>query len=135
MNIMMNYMNIFSTKKYQNFGNWFSKFHKNISKEVYINGSNKDVDVANAFAAQFSSVYCFSDDAADAKKELKAVLSGANNDDFSKERLCELINVETVVRCMQNLKLDNALGPDDLNAEHLRYAHPAIAVHICALFL
>ena len=53
-----------------------SKFHKNISKEVYINGSNKDVDVANAFAAQFSSVYYSSDDAADAKKELEALLSG-----------------------------------------------------------
>ena len=120
-NIMMNSMNIFSTKKYQNFGNvGTSKFHKIISKEVYINGSNKDVDIENAFAAQFSSVYCSSDDAADAKKELEALLSGANNDDFSKERLCELINVESVDRCMQNLKLGKALGPDGLNAEHLR---------------
>ena len=110
------------------------KVYKNISKEVYINGSTKDVDVANAFAVQFSSVYCSSDDAAEAKKEFEALLSGANNDDFSKERLCELINVESVDRCMQNLKLGKALGPDDLNAEHLRYAHPAIAFHKCALF-
>ena len=75
---------------------WSSKFRKNFSKEIYIHGSNKDVDVANAFAAQFSSVYCSLDDAADAKNELKALLSGAINDDFSKERLCELINVESV---------------------------------------
>ena len=79
-------------------------------------------------------VYCCSDDAADAKKELEALLSGANNDDFSKERLCELIDVESVDRCMQNLKLGKALGPDGLNTEHLRYAHSAIAVHICTLF-
>ena len=26
------------------------------------------------------------------------------------------------------------LGPDGLNAEHLRHAHPAIAIHICAQF-
>ena len=97
---------------------WSSKIHKNISKEVYIHGSNKDVDVA----AQFSSVYCSSVDAADAKKELEALLSEANNDDFSKERLCELINVESVDRCIQNFKLGKALGPDGLNAEHFRYA-------------
>ena len=66
---------------------------------------------------------------------MQALLSGANNDDFSKERLCEFINVQSVDRCMQNLKLDKALGPDGLNAKHLRYAHPAIAVHICALFV
>ena len=50
-----------------------------------------------------------SDDAADAKTELEALLSGANNDDFSKELLCQLINVD---RYIQNLKLDKALGPD-----------------------
>ena len=103
-------------------------------KEVYINGSNKDVDLANAFAAQFSSVYCSSDDAADAKKELEALLSGTNNNDFSKEGFWELINVESVDRYMKTLKLGKALGPDGLNAEHLRYAYPIIAVHICALF-
>ena len=65
---------------------------------------------------------------------MEELLSGANNDDFSKERLCELINVESVDRCMQNLKQDNALGPDGLNAEHVRNAHPAVEVHICALF-
>ena len=26
------------------------------------------------------------------------------------------------------------LGPDGLNAEHLFHAHPAVAVHLCALF-
>ena len=65
---------------------------------------------------------------------MEALLSGANNNDFSKKRLRELINVESVDRCMNNLKLGKALGPDGLNVEHFRYAHPAIAVHICALF-
>ena len=31
-------------------------------------------------------------------------------------------------------KLDKALAPDDLNADHLLYAYAAISVHICALF-
>ena len=46
----------------------------------------------------------------------------------------ELINVESVDRCMHNLKLGKALGPIGLNAEHLRYAYPAIAVHIYVHF-
>ena len=102
-------------------------------KRVYINGSNKDVNVANAFAAQFRSVNCSPDDIAVAKKELEALLSRSKNDDFSKERLCELTNVECVDRCIQNLKLGKDLGPDDLNAEHLQYAHPAIfcSSYIC----
>ena len=37
----------------------------------------------------------------------------------SKERLCELINVESVDRCIPKLKLGKALGPDGLNAEYL----------------
>ena len=32
------------------------------------------------------------------------------------------------------LNWGKAFGPDGLNAEHLRFAHPAITVYICALF-
>ena len=64
---------------------------------------------------------------------MEALLSGANNDDFSKERLCEIINVESVDRCFRNIKLGKDLGSDGLNAEHLRYVHPAITVHIVAV--
>ena len=65
---------------------------------------------------------------------MEVLLSRANNDDFSKEHLCELINVESIDKCIHNLKLSKALGPDGLNAEHLRYAHPAIAVHYMCTF-
>ena len=40
---------------------------------------------------------------------VSALLSRANNDDFSKERLCELIYVESVDGFIQNLKLGKAL--------------------------
>ena len=42
---------------------WESKFHRNISKEVYVNASNKPADVAEAFASHFRSLYTNSDDA------------------------------------------------------------------------
>ena len=45
-----------------------------------------------------------------------------------------LISVELVVKCIPELKLGKAAGPDELCAEHLLYSHPLITVHICALF-
>ena len=70
----------------------------------------------------------------DAKADFEALFSCSENDNFSKERLCMLVNVESVDRCVKKLKLGKALGPDDLNAEHLYHAHTALAVHLCALF-
>ena len=65
---------------------------------------------------------------------MEALFSCSENDDFSKERLCMLVSVESVDRCIKKLKLGKVLGPDSLNAEHLFHAHPAVAVHLCALF-
>ena len=50
-----------------------SKFHRNLDKEVYVNGSNKPADVAEAFASHFSSVYTNSDDATSAKSEFDGI--------------------------------------------------------------
>ena len=76
---------------------------------MHINGSNKDSDVANAFASQFSSVYCSSDNNNDAKADFEALFSCSENDNFSKERLCMLVSVESVDRRIKKLKLGKAL--------------------------
>ena len=36
---------------------WSKKMHRNISKDIYINGSNDEARVAEAFASHFESVY------------------------------------------------------------------------------
>ena len=41
---------------------WTSKFRRNLNKEVYVNGSKKPADVAEAFASHFGSVYTNSDE-------------------------------------------------------------------------
>ena len=51
-----------------------SKCHRNLDKEVYINGSNKPADVAEAFASHFSSVFTNSDDATSAKSVVMTYL-------------------------------------------------------------
>jgi hypothetical protein len=45
-----------------------------------------------------------------------------------------LVTVELINECVNNLKLGKACGPDDLGAEHLHYAHPLLYVHLKFLF-
>jgi hypothetical protein len=42
--------------------------------------------------------------------------------------LPKLITVELINKCLDNLKLGKACGPDDLGPEHLLYAHPLLVV-------
>jgi len=47
---------------------------------------------------------------------------------------CGSINVDLVMKCMDNLKRGKASGLDGLMAEHLFYAHPVLSVHLSFLF-
>jgi len=38
--------------------------------------------------------------------------------------------VEQIDNCLQQLKFGKAAGPDALTAEHLKYAHPTLVVHL-----
>jgi hypothetical protein len=44
------------------------------------------------------------------------------------------ITVEIIDRCMKDLHLGKACGPDDLSVEHLLYAHPSLIIHLKLLF-
>jgi hypothetical protein len=46
----------------------------------------------------------------------------------------KLITIELLSKCVNNLKLGKACGPDDLGAEHLRYAHPLLHIYLKLLF-
>jgi len=45
------------------------------------------------------------------------------------------MTVELIDKCMRNMRKGKACGPDDLRAEHLIYAHPALVLHLRRLFL
>jgi len=40
------------------------------------------------------------------------------------------LTVEQIDNCIKQLKFGKAAGPNGLTAEHLKYAHPALAVHL-----
>src|SRR2546425_6335850 len=109
--------------------------HCNVTKEVYINGSNDDKIVADAFADSFEAIYFDSASNDDAKKEFnQLLLSNASNRSVSQSELQSFFSVEQIDRCIRSLKLGKASGPDELSAEHLLYAHPSLVVHLRLLF-
>jgi len=44
------------------------------------------------------------------------------------------ISFELIDKCIRNLKCGKASGPDELMAEHLKYAHPILIYNLCILF-
>ena len=114
---------------------WGKKVHRNIEKDVFLNGSNDSSAVANAFAQHFEAVYCTSSAAADAKNEFESHFNECNLAQLSPEDISPAqITVELVDKCLRKLKLGKASGPDNLSAEHLLNAHPSLIIHICLLF-
>jgi len=49
-----------------------------------------------------------------------------NNNSEQQSAYVNNITVELTERCINELKLGKASGPDELGAEHLRYAHPSV---------
>ena len=125
------YEHFFNKKMPQFWKTWSKKFSHNVTKDVYINGCNDGTTVANAFAKHFSLVYqnaSVSDDS-----EIEFLLDSLP-DDRCVNGMVDLVTVELVEKCVHQLQLGKACGPDDLSAEHFKYAHPLIIVHLCALF-
>jgi len=100
-----------------------------------LNDSHKDSDIAIAecFADYFSSVNdtahknCNLSDATSFASCYKHAFYDTDDSDMS----CIVpLTVEQIGNCMKQLKFGNAAGPDGLTAEHLKYAHPALLIHL-----
>jgi len=55
-------------------------------------------------------------------------ISTAKSDDFT------LFDVESVSKCLLDMKKCKAPGADDIQTEHLLYAHPLVIIPLCMLF-
>ena len=99
-----------------------------------MNGSNKQSDVAYAFANHFGSVYVNSADASTVKSEFDSLFLSSVSNNPKSESLFDMVNVELIDKSIRSLKLGKACGPDELSAEHLVHAHPSLVIHICFLF-
>ena len=70
-----------------------NKFKQNIAKDVFINGSNKDLDVANGFADHFKAVYFNYNYVTEAKSEFEALITSVSCDIFDADKLRSLVSV------------------------------------------
>lgn len=116
---------------------WNSKFKKNVCKRVNLDGCTNDEETANKFAAHFNNVFCKSSDDTSAyddylRKRSECLLD-MDNPQCSYECI-DKINVEVIEQSLKRLKFGKAAGPDDLCAENVHYAHPALIVHLKQLF-
>jgi hypothetical protein len=108
---------------------WQAKFRKNINSSIVIPGCHSNKDIANAFSCQFRQTFHESNTNVDAVNSFIQELASSDNS-------CPMpnITVEIIDRCMKDLHLGKACGPDDLSVEHLLYAHPSLITHLKLLF-
>ena len=71
---------------------WSSKFHQNLAKDVYIDDSNNETVVSNAFADHFSSIYSASYNNLDAKRDFDVLCASIADDNFNKADLISIVN-------------------------------------------
>ena len=72
---------------------WASKFHRILDKEVYVNGSNKPADLAEAFASHFCSVYTNCDDAISVMSEFDDICRRSSSHELSCDDVFRIASV------------------------------------------
>ena len=108
---------------------WRSKFG-NKNSPTMIDGLFDEKAVADRFANVFESVSV--PNSLNTHKMLKSQFFTHYAEYIGED--CGSINVDLVMKYMDNLKKGKASGLDGLMAEHLFYAHPVLSVHLSFLF-
>ena len=130
------YEHFLSKETSQSWKCWNRKFHRSMASNSTstVNGVHNDVSVANEFAKYFASVYYSSDVASEAVSGLNALRSQFKLEPTHNINVGCLINVESVNKCKQEMKLGKVSGPDGLIADLLLHVHPYLAVLLTAMF-
>jgi len=95
-----------------------------------IDGESNGHNIAHRFADNFkencaSNVFNKSQESV---SDVNKYIATANSTDFT------LMDVETVSKCLLQMKLGKAPGVDAIEAEHLLNAHPLLVILLCSLF-
>ena len=114
---------------------WSSKFCSKVKPSEVVDGENDMAHIANNFAAVFEQA-CTSNCAATSDKlyeeyfRLRPEYIGSVTGNVE----VETINTELITKCIQGLKLGKAAGLDEVEPEHIVYAHPVVQSMLATLF-
>jgi len=112
---------------------WNAKMVKHKPSAVIDSETDSHV-IAQKFASHFQQLGTRNDPVSSAKHDSEIMpqicdyLKLAHANDFS------LLDVETVDKCLKQMSKCKAPGVDDVEVEHLLYAHPIVVVLLCVLF-
>ena len=112
---------------------WNSKFRRNITKNITIAGCQCDRDISNKFAEHFSNIYVQAENSS-ACNERFSFADTVVDEKRSVYDVNQTITVDLIDKCIARLALGKACGPDDLSAEHIKFAHPSLVCALCILF-
>ena len=98
---------------------------------IHFQGCISDSDIADKFATFFSGIYSA---AISDNHTFKAEVHLNDNENSTDYSVCSRITVENIDACIRKMHLHKAAGPDGLMAQHLRFAHPCLIIHIKLLF-
>ena len=104
---------------------WSAEFRKNISSDILFKDCRNDVDVANMFAKQISSLFYDSYDGVQSCNDMWN--SGLSDTDHITPAN---IKVDLIDNRIRHLTRGKACCPDDLGAEHLLNAHSSLVIHL-----
>ena len=93
----------FLNKKIPDFWkSWSRKMHRNVEKDVFVNGSSEGSDVANTFADVFESIYFDSSSDLGAKNEFINLFQDARSGQSDGHNINYSITVELVESAQEN---------------------------------
>ena len=111
---------------------WNSKFNTNKKLSKCINGETDSEAIANVFAEHFSK--CATSKMNDNGESFQQFLTLHDNYMETNVDYVPEVNINMVDSCLRNMKLHKAAGVDELEVEHLLYAHPLVLTMLVTLF-
>ena len=93
--------------------------------DININGHINDVDIANDFAAHFKRVFTSSGDDVDYSEFMRTWADYISDDVQSSFECIDKVTVKLIDKCVKDLKIGKACGPDDVGAStcYMRILH------------
>ena len=96
-------------------------------KNTSISGLNDNCSIANTFRSRFGAVYYNSDEDTSSVNAFVTIFKNYRISN-SCEDVINGLTTELIEKCVNNLRLGKACGPDELCVQHIKHAH-SLVVH------